>query len=105
MSGLDDILKQAQAMQAQMEKTQRELADIEVRGEAGGGLVAITMTCRHDVRKVEVAPKLLGEEREVLEDLIAAAINDAVRKVEQAIQQKMGGMAQGLTLPDLKSPL
>ncbi|MGI9310005.1 MAG: YbaB/EbfC family nucleoid-associated protein [bacterium] len=96
MSGLSDIMKQAQAMQERMRKAQEELAGTEVRGEAGGGLVAVTMTGRHDVRRIEIDPTLMDDDREVLEDLIAAAVNDAVRKIEQATQEKMGGLMAGL---------
>ncbi len=97
--GLGNILKQAQAMQENMRKMQEELAKVEVTGSAGGGMVAITMTCRHDVRRVSVDPALLKDDKEILEDLIAAAMNDAVRKVEQATQEKMAGITAGLGLP------
>lgn len=100
-NGLGNLMKHAQAMKENMEKAQAELADTEVRGQAGGGLVAVTMTCRYDVRKVEVDASLMDDDREVLEDLIAAAINDAVRKVEQATQEKMGGLTAGMNLPGL----
>lgn len=96
--GLGNIMKQAQAMQENMQKAQQELANTEVTGEAGGGLVKLTMTCRHDVRKVTIDPELFGDadDREVLEDLIAAAMNDAVRKVEKTAEEKMSGLAGGL---------
>ena len=103
-SGLGDIMKQAQAMQENMQKAQQELASTEVRGQAGGGLVTVTMTCRHDARKIEIAPALMDDEREVLEDLVAAAINDAVRKIEQVTEEKMGGLASGLNISNLKLP-
>ncbi len=103
-NGLGGIMKQAQAMQETMEKAQRELADTEVRGQSGGGLVSVTMTGRHDVRKVEIDPSLMSDEREILEDLVAAALNDAVRKVEQVTKEKMGGLASGLNIPGLKLP-
>lgn len=93
-------MKQAQAMQ----KAQQELANTEVCGQAGGGLVAVTMTCLHDVRKVEIDPALMDDDREVLEDLVAAGINDAVRKVEEVIREKMGGLTKGLNIPGLKLP-
>lgn len=107
MSGkLANLMKQAQAMQEKLQKAQEELARTEVCGEAGGGLVKVTMTCRHDANKVEIDPSLMDDDREVLEDLLAAAINDAVRKVEDAsqevMQERMGGM-QGLDLGNLSS--
>ncbi len=103
--GIGNIMKQAQAMQENMRKAQEELANTEVRGQSGGGMVSVTMTCRHDVRRIEIAPALMSDDREVLEDLVAAAINDAVRKVEQATQEKMGGLTAGLNIPGLNLPL
>ncbi len=97
--GLGNILKQAQAMQENLRKAQEELAKIEVTGSSGGGMVTITMTCRHDVRRVVIDPSLLQDDKEVLEDLIAAAMNDAVRKAEQTSQEKMAGLTAGLGLP------
>ena len=103
--GLGNIMKQAQAMQESMQKAQAELASMEVCGEAGGGMVKVTMTCRHDVRRVEIDAALMNDEREVLEDLIAAAVNDAVRKVEEVTREKMGDFTEGLNIPGLKLPL
>lgn len=104
-SGIGNLMKQAQAMQENLRKAQEELANIEVTGESGGGMVSVTMTCRHDVKKVEIDATLLNEEdKEVLEDLIAAAVNDAVRKVEQATQEKMSGLTGGLNIPGLNMP-
>ena len=97
--GIGNILKQAQAMQENLKKAQEELTKVEVTGAAGGGLVAVTMSGRHDVRKVQIDPSLLQEDKEVLEDLIAAAINDAVRKVEATTQEKLGGLTAGMQLP------
>ena len=97
--GLGNIMKQAQAMQDNMKKAQEELAETEVVGQSGGGLVSITMTCRHDVRRVSIDPELVGDEVDVLEDLVAAAFNDALNKVESATQEKMGGLTAGLNLP------
>lgn len=97
--GLGNIMKQAQAMQEKMQKAQDELAGIEVQGSAGGGLVEVTMTCKYDVRKVSIDDDLLSEDKEVLEDLVAAALNDAVRKVESTTQEKMSGLTAGLGLP------
>ncbi len=104
--GLGNIMKQAQAMQENMQKAQAELAAIEVVGEAGGGLVKLTMTCRHDVRRVQIDPSLMSDpdDREMLEDLIAAAMNDAVRRVEKATEEKMGGLASGFNIPGMKLP-
>ncbi|NOY17221.1 MAG: YbaB/EbfC family nucleoid-associated protein [Gammaproteobacteria bacterium] len=97
--GLGNIMKQAQVMQEKMQQAQEELAQTEVEGSSGGGLVTITMTCRHDVRKISIDDELLSEEKAVLEDLVAAAVNDAVRKVELTTQEKMSGMTAGLGLP------
>ncbi len=104
--GLGNMIKQAQAMQEKMKQAQQELADTEVRGQSGGGLVAITMTCQHDARKLEISPALMQDEREVLEDLIVAAINDATRKIEQVSAEKMSGLKDmsGLNIPGLKLP-
>ena len=103
-NGLGNIMKQAQAMQENMQKAQQELADTEVHGQSGGGMVKVTMTCRHDMRKIEIDPALMEDDREVLEDLVAAAVNDAVRKIEQVTQEKMGGLTAGLNLPGLNLP-
>jgi len=105
MKGLGDIMKQAQAMQENMKKMQEDLANMEVQGEAGAGLVKVTMTGRHDVSKVEIDSSLLQEDKEMLEDLIAAAVNNAVRKVEQESKAKMGSLAQGLNIPGFQWPL
>lgn len=102
--GIGNIMKQAQAMQENMQKAQEELANIEVKGQSGAGLVEITMSCRFDVRKVTIDPDLMNDDREVLEDLVAAAFNDAVRKAEQTTQEKMGGLASGLNIPGLNLP-
>ena len=104
--GLGNIMKQAQAMQENMQKAQQELANLEVHGESGGGLVKLTMTCQHDVKRVQIDPELLGDvdDKEVLEDLIAAAMNDAVRKVEKTSQEKMSGLTGGLNIPGMKMP-
>lgn len=93
------LMKQAQEMQEKMQKMQEELANAEVVGQSGAGLVSINMTGRHDVKRVTIDPSLMSEEKEVLEDLIAAAINDAVRKIEQNTQQQMAGMTAGMQLP------
>lgn len=98
-AGLGQIMKQAQKMQADMQKAQEELASIEVTGEAGGGLVSITMTCRNVVRKINIDESLYGEDRDMLEDLLAAAFNDALRRVEETTRERMSGMTAGLNLP------
>jgi DNA-binding YbaB/EbfC family protein len=103
--GLGNIMKQAQAMQENMQKAQAELADIEVQGQSGGGMVSITMTCKHDVRRIKIDPELVDDDVEVLEDLITAAFNDALNKVESTTQEKMGGLTAGMNLPGgLKMP-
>ena len=96
---LGDLMKQAQEMQERMQKMQEELANTEVTGESGAGMVKVLMTGRHDVKRVQIDDSLLGEDKEVLEDLLAAAVNDAVRRVEQTNQDKMGGLAAGINLP------
>jgi len=97
--GLGNIMQQAQKMQAEMQKSQEELANLEITGESGGGLVKVVMTGRHDVRRVEIDAELIGDDKEMLEDLVAAAVNDAVRKVEKTSQEKMAGLAGGMGLP------
>jgi nucleoid-associated protein EbfC len=102
---IGQLMRQAQQMQANMEKAQQELAALEVVGEAGGGMVKVTMSCRHEVRAVAIDPALLGDDREMLEELVAAAANDALRKVERTVQEKYAGMTAGLGLPGgLKLP-
>ena len=96
---LAGLMKQAQAMQENMKSAQEAIAAMEVEGEAGGGMVKIVMTGRHDVKRVPIAPTLLSEDKDMLEDLVAAAMNDAVRKVEAASQQKMAGLTAGMPLP------
>lgn len=99
--GLGNLMKQAQAMQENMQKAQEELANIEVSGESGGGLVKLVMNCRHDVKSVSIDPELMGDvdDKEILEDLLAAAVNDAVRKVEKTSAEKMKGLTGGMDLP------
>jgi len=96
---LAGLMKQAQQMQENMRKLQDELASIEVEGQSGAGLVKVTMTCKHDVRRVSIAPSLLADDKDMLEDLVAAAMNDAARKVESAVQEKMAALTGGLGLP------
>ena len=95
----NNLMKQAQAMQANMQKAQAEIANIEVIGESGGGMVKVTMTGKHEVKRVQIEPSVVGEDREMLEDLIAAATNDAVHKVEAVTQAKMSSLTAGLQLP------
>ena len=99
MKGLGGLMKQAQKMQEDMQKAQEELANMEVNGQAGGGLVSVVMTGRHDVRRVSIDQSLMEEDKEMLEDLLAAAVNDAVRQIEKESQERMSGMAQGMNLP------
>jgi DNA-binding YbaB/EbfC family protein len=99
MANMNQILKQAQAMQANVQKAQAEIAKLEVVGEAGGGMVKVTMTGRHEVKRVQIEPSVIGEDREMLEDLIAAAVNDAVHRVEAATQAKMSSVMGGMALP------
>ncbi|NOX75737.1 MAG: YbaB/EbfC family nucleoid-associated protein [Gammaproteobacteria bacterium] len=97
--GLGKMMKQAQEMQANMQKAQEELANMEVTGQAGGGMVSVVMTGRHDVKRVSIDDSLMGDDKDMLEDLLAAAVNDAVRQVETTSQEKMSGMTAGLNLP------
>lgn len=102
---LGNLMKQAQKMQADMQEAQEELGRLEVQGEAGGGLVQITMTCRHEVRGIRIDDSLVGEDKDMLEDIVAAAFNDALRKVEKTVQEKYSGMTAGMGLPPgLKMP-
>ncbi len=98
MAGLGGLMKQAQQMQDRMKKAQEELADVEVEGQSGSGLVKVTMTCAHVVRRIAIEPAAM-DDREMLEDLVAAAVNDAVRRVEETSQAKMSGFTAGLNLP------
>jgi nucleoid-associated protein EbfC len=97
--GLGNLLKQAQQMQDNMKKMQDQLALVEVEGQSGAGMVKVLMTCRYDCKRVTIDPSLLGEDKDMLEDLVAAAVNDAARKVEATVQEKMGGFTSGLGLP------
>ena len=96
---LAGLMKQAQTMQDNMKKMQEQLATVEVEGQSGAGMVKVVMTCRHDVKRVVIDDSLLKDDKEMLEDLIAAAVNDAVRRVEATTQEKMAGMTAGLPLP------
>ena len=96
---LAGLMKQAQAMQDNLKKAQDELATIEVEGQSGAGLVKVTMTCKHDVKRVVIDPSLLGEDKDMLVDLVAAAFNDGIRRAEEVSQEKMGKLTAGMPLP------
>jgi DNA-binding YbaB/EbfC family protein len=96
---LAGLMKQAQQMQENMKRMQEQLATVEVEGQAGAGMVKVTMTCRHDVKRVSIDPSLLADDKDMLEDLVAAAVNDAVRRVEATTQERMGAMTGGMGLP------
>jgi len=97
--GIGQLMKQAQQMQAEISKAQEEIARMTVTGESGAGLVRITMTCKHEVRSLQIDDSLVGDDKDMLEDLIVAAFNDAVRKVESTVKEKFSGLAGGLNLP------
>jgi nucleoid-associated protein EbfC len=96
---LAGLMKQAQAMQDNLKRAQDELATIEVEGQSGAGLVKITMTCKHDVRRVSIDPSLLADDKDMLEDLVGAAFNDALRRAEALSQEKLGKLTAGMPLP------
>jgi DNA-binding YbaB/EbfC family protein len=96
---IGQLMKQAQMMQENMRRMQEQLASIEVEGQSGAGLVKVVMTCKHDVKRVSIDPSLVGDDKEMLEDLVAAAFNDAARRVDEAVTEKMSGMTAGLGLP------
>jgi nucleoid-associated protein EbfC len=97
--GIGNLMRQAQQMQENMQKAQAELATIEVTGESGAGMVKIVLNGRHEAKKVTIEPKLLGEDLEMLEDLVAAAVNDAARKIEERTKEKYAGLMSGMNLP------
>ena len=102
---LAGLMKQAQAMQENMKKAQDELALMEVVGESGAGLVKVQMTCKHDIKRVTIDPSLLADDKDMLEDLVAAAFNDAVRRVESTTKEKMGKLSAGMPqIPGMKFP-
>jgi len=104
-SGFENLMKQAQVMQENLQKAQEEIAGIEVVGQSGAGLVKVTMTGKHDVKRVEIDPGLMGDDREMLEDLVAAAVNDANRRLEEKMKEKMSDFAAGMGLPpNIKLP-
>lgn len=105
MTGIGDLMKQAQQMQANMQKMQEDLAKAEVTGSAGAGLISVVMTGRHDVKRVSIDQSLMSEDKEMLEDLLAAAVNDAVRKIETQNRDQMAKMTAGMGIPpDFKMP-
>lgn len=97
--GMGNLMKQAQQMQENMKRAQAELANVEVEGQAGSGMVKVVMTCRNEVKRVSIDGSLMGDDKELLEDLIVTALNDAARKVEAASQERMGGLMAGLPIP------
>ncbi|WP_394174669.1 YbaB/EbfC family nucleoid-associated protein [Thalassotalea litorea] len=97
--GMGNLMKQAQQMQAKMAKAQEEIASMEVTGEAGAGMVKVTMTGNHNVRRVEIDESLMEDDKEMVEDLVAAAFNDAVRRVEETTKDKMGSLTGGMQMP------
>ncbi|MFA5626804.1 MAG: YbaB/EbfC family nucleoid-associated protein [Thiohalomonadaceae bacterium] len=97
--GLGNLMRQAQKMQADMQSMQEELAQMEVTGQSGGGMVSVVMNGRHDVKRVSIDPSLMQDDKEMLEDLVAAAVNDAVRQVEKNSQERMSGLTAGMNLP------
>ena len=97
--GMDGMLKQMQKMQENLNRTQEQLGQIEVEGESGAGLVKIVMTCKYDVRRVKIDPSLVGDDKDMLEDLVAAAMNDALRKVQTTTGERMAALTSGLPLP------
>lgn len=97
--GLGNMMKQAQKMQADMQKAQEEIANMEVEGQSGGGMVKVVMNGRHEVRRVELDDSLMGDDKEMIEDLLAAAVNDAVRRIETESSEKMSGVTAGMNLP------
>ena len=103
--GIGNMMKQAQKMQADMQKAQEEIASMEVEGQAGGGMVKVVMNGRHEVRRVELDDSLMDDDKEMIEDLLAAAVNDAVRRIEEQSSEKMSGITAGMNLPGgLKLP-
>ncbi len=99
MKGIGDLMKQAQEMQSKMQDVQAKMATIEVHGESGAGMVKVTMNCRYEVKRVEIDPSLLSEDKAVLEDLLAAACNDTVRRVEKTQAEQMSELTGGINLP------
>ena len=101
---MNEMMQKAQEMQEKMKKAQEELGNLEVNGESGAGMVKVLMNGRHDVKRVSIDDSLLTEDKEVLEDLLAAAVNDAVRKVESTNKEAMANLTGGLNIPGFKMP-
>jgi DNA-binding YbaB/EbfC family protein len=97
--GIGQLMKQAQKMQADMQKAQEEMGKLTVTGESGGGMVKLTMTCKHEVKSLEIDDSLIGDDKEMLEDLVIAAFNNAISRVERTVQEKFSGLASGMSLP------
>ena len=97
--GIGNMMKQAQKMQEDMQKAQEEIANMEVEGQAGGGMVKVAMNGRHEVRRVSIDDSLMEDDKEMIEDLLAAAVNDAVRRIETETSEKMSGVTAGMNLP------
>lgn len=104
MKDMFDLVKQANQMRGEMRKVQKQLASLEVQGEAGGGMVRIVMTCNHRVRRLEIEDSLAGERKSMLEDLIKAAFNDALKKVERTVKDQMSSVTGGMMPPGMKLP-
>ncbi len=102
--GMGNLMKQAQKMQQDMQRVQEEIAAMEVDGESGGGLVKVTMTGKHEIRRVNIDDSLVGDDKDMLEDLVAAAVNDATHKVEAETASRMGNVTQGMNIPGMKMP-
>lgn len=97
--GIGQLMKQAQKMQADMQKAQEEMGKVTVTGESGGGMVKLTMTCKHEVKSLEIDDSLIGDDKDMLEDLVIAAFNNAISRVERTVQEKFSGLATGFNLP------
>ncbi len=102
--GMGNLMKQAQKMQQDMQRVQDEIAAMEVEGQSGGGLVKVTMTGKHEIRRVSIDDSLVGDDKDMLEDLVAAAVNDATHKVEAETGSRMGAVTQGMNIPGMKMP-
>lgn len=102
--GMGNIMKQAQKMQADMQRVQEEIALMEVEGQSGGGMVKVLMTGKHEIRRVNIDDSLVGDDKDMLEDLVAAAVNDATHKVEEETSSRMGSVTQGMNIPGMKMP-
>ncbi|MGP1957890.1 MAG: YbaB/EbfC family nucleoid-associated protein [Arsenophonus sp.] len=102
--GLDNLMKQAQQMQEKMQKIQEEISNIEVIGESGAGLIKVILNGAHNCRRIEIDPSLLEDDKDILEDLISAAFNDATRRIEKIQKEKMANVSYGGSLQNFKIP-